>query len=599
MDETERNLTPDGFVSLEGGMDAGNAPPLLPRNKVALAVNTTFRGGFASCRPGWVRRDLDFNDQACEDAFTAGTDWFQGAGAYTTPGGIPHLICGIGGRIYRIKLDNLLVTEITPPDGMSNPNRPQVWIQQAEDWVIVQDGQTAPTLYNGASSRRSIPTEAEVPIGTCMAYGMGRLWVAGGRFFVAGDIVGGASGTLAYGFRDAVLKFVENTYILEGGNFGVPLQNRDITAMRFIAQLNTALGQGELIISTANSVFSMIVPQDRETWKTLSEPIMRVAQIGYGATGANALALVNGDLFYRAKDRSIRSLVMAIRDFTQWGNAPISNEIASILRYDDRNLLQYCSAENFDNRALVTISPYRTPVGIAHRGLSIINFDLISSLGGKLPPAWEGVWTGLNILQIVKAEITGQDRLYALAVNSSDEIELWELDPDVKYDDGDIPIQWHFESRGFTWDQPFRLKRLEGGDVHADELEGTVDFSVHWKPSQSATWSLWNSWSVCATVEGCDKDACATPSNLKPQARLRMPLPEPPNNCTNGREPDRDFYDAQFRVTVTGPARLKQMRMFGRGIVPSPQDPCAAAVCAEETACDESLFGYSIEEEGA
>ena len=64
----------------------------------------------------------------------------------------------------------------------------------------------------------------ELPAGRVGAYGMGRVWesLTDGIQFIAGDIVGGSSGTQFYNGRDAVLRVTENSYLAGGGTFHVP-----------------------------------------------------------------------------------------------------------------------------------------------------------------------------------------------------------------------------------------------------------------------------------------------------------------------------------------------------------------------------------------
>jgi hypothetical protein len=612
MQETERNLLPDGFLSLEGGMNAGIAPTLVPKNQVAMSVNTTFRGGFASCRPAWVKKALTLTEAhplltTVTDAFNGGTEWFQGAAAFDSPYDNSSLVASIGGHIFRIRLLDFNVTDITPsvpdPDPAiaptlypNNPNLRKAWFQQAENWMVIQDDQSSAIIFDGASTRRSNYAEMEVPTGSCMAYGNGRLWVAHRRYFVGGDIVGGPSGTLDNDYKDSVLKFTENSYIASGGSFTVPIQSGDITTLQFVAQLDTALGQGELVIGTANSVFTMNVPWSRDEWKTTAEPLIRTAQIGFGPTSDDGATLVNGDLFYRGKDRSIRSLIMATRDFSQWGNTPISNELQPILSDDSRHLLQYCSAVTFDNRAMVTVSPKLTPIGVAHRGIAAINFDLISSLGNRVSPCWEGIWTGLNILKLVVAEFKGEDRLFAFVENDG-VIELWEMDLSAVDDNNEKQIEWYFDSRAIQWERPFALKRLEGGDMFVDQMDGDIDFSVSWRPGQISSWVNWHTWSECATTSTCDKERCTVPSTLAKQARVHMPIPEPPDGCdVNNTMPNREFYDAQFRVSVTGRCRVKQMRLWSRSVEAPTKTPCPEGTCASEEACNEQIYGYTSHE---
>ena len=59
----ENDWSPDGIRTLDGGMNSGNSPSILPPNQAALMVNATNRGGFVSNRPGYIKRNLTFTDQ--------------------------------------------------------------------------------------------------------------------------------------------------------------------------------------------------------------------------------------------------------------------------------------------------------------------------------------------------------------------------------------------------------------------------------------------------------------------------------------------------------------------------------------------------------
>src|SRR6185436_13856518 len=150
-----------------------------------------------------------------------------------------------------------------------------------------------------------------VPVGNQITYYMGRIWVAKGREWVGGDIVFGPSGTASLGQRDSMLKFTENVFLNEGGAFAVPMQCGEITALKPIANINTALGQGELVIFTEGAAFAMLVPQDRTTWKNTKEPLVKMVQLSNGAFSQDGVVNVNEDLFYRSND-GIRSLAFSV-----------------------------------------------------------------------------------------------------------------------------------------------------------------------------------------------------------------------------------------------------------------------------------------------
>ena len=57
MSERAPNRYTDGSLSFEAGVDMGRAASLISKNQVAFAVNSTFRQGFVSPRPGYVEKD--------------------------------------------------------------------------------------------------------------------------------------------------------------------------------------------------------------------------------------------------------------------------------------------------------------------------------------------------------------------------------------------------------------------------------------------------------------------------------------------------------------------------------------------------------------
>jgi len=402
----------DGFASLERGADSGRNPSLLPRNQVAWAENSIFRGGYWMPRPGWKRLALLSASQSTDYTVAFAQGKFQGAGFFDDVASRKGLlIAQTGGYLYRIEITNAgaVVMDITPAGDPSSSTMPQVWMQQAENYLVVQDGQSRPFIFDGSTTRRA--EDDEVPVGSGpMAYGMLRLWVAMGKSYVAGDVAGGPTG---------VLKFTENDYIAEGGEFSLPMSAGNITAMQFTATPNTALGQGELLIFTPDAVFSNTAPVDRDAWKNLVQPIQTITLINNGAQSQNSTALVNGDVFMRSRD-GIRSVIQAVRYFQQWGNTPLSNELSRVLPKDDPTLLKYVSAVEFDNRLLMTCQPVPLTNGCYFTGIASLDFEPITSMGEKQPPAYDGVWTGRQVYQLVKGRFGGVERCFAFCRSETD-----------------------------------------------------------------------------------------------------------------------------------------------------------------------------------
>lgn len=421
----------------------------------------------------------------------------------------------------------------------------------------------------------------QFPVGRMGCYGRGRVWMclANGKDYIASDIVGGPSGTKALNFRDAILNVTENNYLAGGGTFTIPGSFGDIRAMIFTAELDASLGQGPLQIFTPSHVFSCNAPIDRTTWQSLTNPIQTVSAIGNGGLGQDNTFLVNSDTIYRAVD-GIRSLILSRQDFNTWVRTPISHEVERTLNLDNQSLLQFGSGVFFDNRILMTVSPISTTQGVYHQGLVALNNDLISTVREKSPPSYDGIWPGMNVLSVVTGTFSVVQRCYQFVYNTVlQTLELWELMPSSASDVqnnltpivGDqigttsFPIEWWFESASLFRDRnpgERSYKQLNNGELMVDKLVGRVDFEVWYKPDQYPCWTLWHSWSECATVNSQSK-----PVQFRPRMGLGTPDGTPCDPSTN--RPLREGFTFQIKLVVIGHCEIVGMR-FEAVIKPQP-----------------------------
>lgn len=559
----------DGYLSFEGGVDMWTAPVFLPANKVAFAVNCTFRGGTIAPRPGWRKITLSFATDAfhpsADDMATAWrTGRFQGAGLYRASTRQTRVLVSISGRIFCIEdVDQGIIKELTLPNDANSATARQVIMRQMENFLAITagDGATQNLYYSGASLIRGNATALYLPVGSGpMTYGMGRAWVARGDQWIAGDLVGNTeSGTRQWGYRDSVLKQTENQYLTGGGSFSTPLQTGDITAMEFIANLDTTLGSGDLLIHTPEAVYASTLPFDRTQWAALTFPAQRIGLMGSGAAGQWAIANINGDQFFRAQD-GIRSVVMARRDFATWANTPVSREVEPILTKDADELLKYGSMVGFDNRLLTTCSPVATDHGVWHDGLIALDFDPSSTLGGRLPPAYDGLWTGVRVLQVLAGTFNGQKRCLAFSLNGADQIELWELTKAERFDEGEARIPWEWESRAFTFKQPTDYKELLKGDMWISELWGKWDLTLKFRDDDFLGWVNWMTDSEEAVIQN---DAPGEPVTYGPGYRQRIAFGQPPDTeDSQNMKIHRQGNDFSVRMEMLGYAEINRVRLF-------------------------------------
>lgn len=599
MSQSDKNVLAAPITTLERGMASGQDPRLIGENQAALLNNATVRGGLLHNRPGWKQIDLSFETPTVQFGFENGR--FQGAAFYAPRMGIPCLVASINGRDYRFNVwTDESVQDITIGGDPNPSNLLQCWYCQAEDFLLKQDGQSPVWCYNGGSARRL--QIGELPGGCMMVYALGRVWVTlpDRQSFVAGDLVGSSSGTAGYNYRDAVLKMTENTFLNEGGAFAVPVMAGSINAMAFVPNLDTSLGQGPIEVFTDNGAFSVNAPFDRTTWKDLTYPIQTVSLGSPGSLSQWSTTMVNGDIWYRGSD-GIRSFIAARRDFGLWGNVPMSDEMERLLQYDADWLLPWSSAVPFDNRMMMTATPqWNAAHGVFHRALAVMDFDLISSLGTRTQPCWDGMWTGLNILQLVVGEYRKVKRCFAFVLSADKKIQLWEMIPTLNFD---LPaggarqrIKWGMETRLFDYGQPNTLKRLERGDLAPSNIQGTVYFNVQYRSDENPCWLPWNDFSICAKDSNCAPEECWTPTLYNKTYRTRITLPSPPTVCeVSPNKPSQLGFRHQARLEITGPCSIKQMVLYARDMQQAPFDGCPPTnpVCTEDTCCAQDNYFQS------
>lgn len=423
------------------------------------------------------------------------------------------------------------------------------------------------TLYvlpGGVTPATRLAVVPELPAATAMDYYMGRLWYAQGRKYAAGDIVGGSAGTIAYGFRDSVLKVTENPLITGGDGFTVPDEAGNIRALKHSANLNAALGEGQLYAFTRKAVYALTVPVTRGDWinaNAQNQPLQTVVQLVNGAVNDDATVPVNGDLYFQSFEPGIRSLVNAVRYFQQPGNIQISANEQRILQFNDRALLRFASGIEFDNRLLNTALPFQTPSGVAHRALVPLDFVPISSFNEAYNPVWEGSYEGLDFMQLFAGDFGGRQRAFAVVnLRKTGELWLYELTNGVRTEDGDKRVTMKIEFPSFTWGNVNKLKKLLGGELWIDRLYGTVEFTLQYRVDGETCPVPWLAWKECSardTNEFSAPSLTPYPQACGPGYRQTIDFPAPPATCSQMNRPSNIGYQFQPILTVHGYARVR------------------------------------------
>lgn len=577
----------DGSLDFSGGVDSGRVPTLqgpqvtngLKKNMLAWLTNGTVRGGGILTRTGW--------NKVIEN-FPADNGLFQGAMFYVPEADVPYIVAAISGRIWRFNVwsDNKVI-DITGSVALP-ANLTRFYFVQAERFMVIQAGDfvTRPLIWDGSIMRQSagiagaIATR-EVPPGAAMDYWQGRLWVqVGNRTYSAGDIIYGPSGTTTYQYQDALLKWQEVAYLSGGGTFNVPALAGNIRALRHTANLDNTLGEGALYIFTTDAIYALQVPITRTDWGAVTSnnlPLQKMVQNRYGTSSDWSLVPINTDLFYKAYD-GVRSLQVAVRYMHQWGQVPLSRNENRALAFDDRALARWCSGMEFDNRLLHTIMPFQTPRGVAHRGLIPLDFDLITALDERMPPAWEGMYEGIDFLQVLKSQSGGLERAFTLTVSrDTQRIQVWEMTNSQKFETSEGKrVNWYFETPAYTWNDVFKMKRLDGAELWLDKILGTVNITVYYRPDQSPCWIKWHSWQECEASTSCEdvvNPVCYPTQPYCEGYRATRQLRSPPNKTDQQNARPTDIgYQFQLKIEVKGWCRFRGIVVHALPVMNAPFD---------------------------
>lgn len=593
----------DGAVDWSGGINSiktttiqsANNPNGLARNELAWLDNGTVRDGGITQRNGWQYLGTIHDGSAI----------YQRGYLYDPLFANPYLVLSIGGELYIV--DSPLpgaaptVTNLSAATGLSNPaTNIKSFFTQGEQFLVIQAGDygtlnTLPLFWDGTKLRRSIGItdqsatpgqqgKNEIPAATAMDYYQGRLWYAQGRNYSAGDIVKGPSGTLAYQFNDAILNVTENPLCVGGDGFTVPAQSGHIRVLAHSSNLDAALGQGNLYIGTPQAWFRQEVPISRADWIASGNsgtnaakaqmPLQTVVQLVYGPVGDGSTVVVNGDLFYQSLEPGIRSLITATRFFSQWGNTSLSAQEQRVLQFNNRQLMHMSTGIVYSNRLLMSALPIQKPQGVVHQAIIPLDFIPLSSFGPDHNPVWEGMYEGLDVLQMFSGTYGGLERAFAIVLAREDQtIQLWEITDylrDSFNQHNETRETWIIEFPAFTWGQEFLLKKLVSAELWVDKIAGEVVFRMEYRPDADPCWHDWHTWKICSARNSCEdvtNPICYPLTPYREGYRPPFTLPKPQEKCafSSGR-PLNIACQFQPRLTIKGYCRIRGLLLHAEKV---------------------------------
>jgi hypothetical protein len=567
----------DGFSSGRGGVSSALAPEELPEDSFAWGKNVSHRGGKPRTRPPLIERAKLPKGR------------FQGIDHFSAGGGM--FVAQIGGQLYRIKPDGEQFNVLKIPlDFENSPNRPTAWMVETDGSFIVQDGESSAIIYDGATARRSDPDLNEVPIGRMMAYGNGRLWlVLNDHEIAAGNIKDSPAGS--------ELVFTEIGYLTGGGAFYIPTK---LSGLAFLPIADTASGKGSLVAFSNTKTGTLRAEiSSRDLWQQVpafvTETLPKI-----GTLSQRGIVAVNQDLFFRSQSGDLRSLRSARAEIDGAGEAPISRDVSKLFDFESHEMLDQASGIYFDNRLLMTASPFIGPRGqTMFKDLMSLDLSPLHSMKGRNPPVYDGEWDGIDFVSLVKGEFYGKERAFAVCCDPDGNFRLFEFGKTKRDDEsmqGISKIKASIETRKFRFGDSSQLKKLEACRIFISNLAGSGTVNVHFRSDDHAQWTAWDSFPFCATMTDVEAGGASQPlRNLAIQFRSAVKLLSIPDDETSPITLQRlnvgNLF--QLRISWTGFMTLDKVIVYASGLKESDyanRVDLPAECVAMETASNEVVY---------
>lgn len=226
-----------------------------------------------------------------------------------------------------------------------------------------------------------------------------------------------------------------------------------------------------------------------------------------------------------------------------------------------------------------------------HRGLAVLDYTSLSGAQGFSQPAWDGIWTGLNIQSIHKAYISDQPRAIMAVYNDNlHRNELWEVTqfagPDVGEFTETIAPAW-VEFAASDCRKPFSEKKLRRLSLWLTGLRGEIESNIWFRNDGDICWVPWKltdedtgspQFEICATVTTPQHDE--TNPNFEgliqsPDQRRVVRLGSPLAGCDPQNTKDaRLFFRTQLKIGWTGIMTIDKIQLEADEVVEDRRGGC-------------------------
>jgi hypothetical protein len=530
------------------GMNDSVHPSMLGMMRVARMTNCQIKNQTICTRPGVFEHKLG------DDAKPYKEGNIQGAAFYNPTRGqsqqifgtdTDSLVVAASGRKFHVTFsksgDPVFSDETAGILGTEDAHL--VYLYQAENYIIAQDGISNTWIWDGIAS--AVPSPGFDPdkpedswlanAATVGVFAHGRIaQVVGGNRILVGNIIH------SNGQNDpvAILKMAEQVYYATGSYFSPPSGMGEILAVGILPLSNTVHGHDDVVFHCRGGCFSLKLDHfPRSQWAEVA--ISKHLLIDSSAAGPYALTIYDGDQMFRSR-HGLQTIKSAASDTAEVGspNRPISEPVSSWMKSDKDSLLRFSSVAKWGirNRVLVTTGLWLDGSHRGGKGIVSLNLAPLQDQSSR-QRSWEGLWTLPEKLgrpiQLVNGTFSDNDRMFVLSHANKCEAEnkILEFIPYQRHDKtvtGEIiPIS----SQVITSEVPptaiTERHQLAGGVINFDDIHGDFEWGVWVRNTPGDEWTLWQRGKI---TDSGPTDALADSKGR----RLRQNLSDCPRPIKNG-----------------------------------------------------------------
>jgi len=502
-------LGTDGQLSFDGGQDVSLPSTRLEPNKFVSGINVNTSKGVLKPRYAWQRKKLsiqagaysyEFNKLANFN-FNFKTGLFQAFVPYRIGKNYYQLIV-INGLIYLLNQRDFTVSVLTlNADTQLNPVQKRIYWGVTAKYVVFADFPNRPVIIENGVARRSDVALNELPVLNLVTYNQNRAMFSNGvNEFSAGDPAGSLTAPLAPITINEILS--GGPYV--GEIYKAPSDFDDpISALTTLQSVDTSTGIGSAIVATQEQIFSYDTTQPRAEWVNLNQ---FGTCLSYNAGIVDQLAQinVNSDLFFVPKDGTLRGLSAARDEQKKWARTPMSLPVENWVEYYDPDLINFSRLSYFNNKIFWTVRPTytkalrldKTPIlDVCHSGFVVLDMANVSRGMGDVPPAWDGLWTGVRPMDM----LINDNRMFVISKDSGIN-EIYEVLPQQTIDRTDGGQRRNIRSIIYTRDyftkNVFQDKNPVRLESNFTNILGEFKYDVKYKPSDAPNFIDWGKYEL-------------------------------------------------------------------------------------------------------